>query len=86
MKSLMLRSKKYWPHFKLEQLEFEGYSASDAAYGADNVNADWKKQAARKAKDYLNISGFSRKGLIQQLEYEGFTNSEAKHGADEVGL
>jgi hypothetical protein len=70
----------------IKQLEFEGYSESDAAYGADNVKADWKVQAVRSAKNYLDISGFSRVGLIHQLEFDGYTNSEAKYAADQVGL
>ena len=38
--------------------------------------------AARKAKDYLDMSGFSRSGLISQLEYEGFSTADATFGAD----
>lgn len=69
----------------IEQLEYEGYTASEAKYGADNCGADWYEQAVRKAKDYLNYSAFSYAGLIEQLEYEGFTNAQAKYGADNCG-
>lgn len=41
-----------------------------------------QKNALSKAKQYLNISGFSRKGLIEQLEFEGFSHEEALYGVD----
>ena len=66
----------------IKQLEFEGFSNSEAIYGVDAQNADWKYQAERKAKSYLSSSGFSRTGLIKQLEFEGFSNSEAIYGVD----
>ena len=69
----------------IEQLEFEGYSHSEAKYAADNCGADWKEQAAQKALDYLDYSAFSYSGLIEQLEYEGFTTSEATYGVDNCG-
>lgn len=69
----------------IEQLEYEGFSQSEAQYGADNCGADWKEQAARKAKEYLEFSAFSYKGLIEQLEYEGFTSVEAEYGVDNCG-
>lgn len=70
----------------IEQLEFEGFTNSDATYGVDAQNADWNKQAAKKAASYLAISAFSRSGLIEQLEFEGFTQAQAKYGADSTGL
>ena len=69
----------------VEQLEFEGFSNSEAKFGADNCGADWKEQAAKKAKQYMDYSAFSRKGLIEQLEYEGFTLEQAEYGAKAVG-
>lgn len=69
----------------VEQLKYEGFSQSEAQYGADNCGADWKEQAAKKAKDYLSYTAFSYNGLIEQLEYEGFTNAEAQYGADNCG-
>jgi len=66
----------------IEQLEFEGFSTADAAYGVDSLSVDWKKQAAQKAKDYLDYSAFSPEGLIEQLEFEGFTNAQAEYGAE----
>lgn len=70
----------------IAQLEYEGYSHSEAKDAADNCGADWKAQAVLKAKDYLEYSSFSRDGLIDQLEYEKFTRSEAEYAADHCGI
>ena len=70
----------------IEQLEYEGYSKSDATYAVDTLDVNWKEQAAKSAESYLEFSSFSRSGLIDQLMYEGFTRSEAEYGASSVGL
>lgn len=44
-----------------------------------------QKNAVRKAKSYLDYSGFSRSGLIKQLEYEKFSHEDAVYGADNIG-
>lgn len=69
----------------IEQLEFEGFSNSEATYAADNCGADWNEQAALKAQQYLEYSTFSRSELIDQLEFEGFTHSQAVYGAEQNG-
>lgn len=66
----------------IEQLEYEGFTTSDAIYGVDAQNADWYQQAVLKAMDYLDFMSFSLSGLIDQLEFEGFTTAEATHGAE----
>jgi len=38
--------------------------------------------ARQKAADYLDMTAFSRKGLIDQLVYEGFTQADATYGVD----
>lgn len=68
----------------IEQLEYEGYSHSEAVYAADNCGADWNQQAVKKAKEYLEVMSFSRSELIEQLEYEGFTHEQAVYGVDRV--
>lgn len=68
----------------IEQLEFEGYSHSEAVYAADHCGADWNEQAVKKAKQYLEYSSFSRSGLVEQLEFEGFTHSQAEYAVREV--
>lgn len=69
----------------IDQLEYEGYSYSEAVYGADHCGADWYEQAALKAADYLDLMAFSRQGLIDQLEYEGFTYDQALYGVKQNG-
>ena len=66
----------------VDQLEYEGYSYSEAVYGADHCGADWFEQAAGKAKDYLDVMSFSYDGLVEQLEFEGFTHEQAVYGAN----
>ena len=69
----------------IEQLEYEGYSYSEAKYAADNCGANWKEQAAKCAANYLSHMPFSRQGLIEQLEYEGFTHEQAVYGVTQAG-
>lgn len=66
----------------VDQLEYEGFTYSEATYAADNCGADWYQQALLKAWDYLESLPFSYSGLIDQLEYEGFTYDQAVYGAD----
>lgn len=70
----------------IKQLQYEGYSSSDASFAVDHINADWNDQAVKSAKDYLEYDNFSRLSLINQLEYEGFTSAQAKYGVDKAGL
>jgi hypothetical protein len=69
-----------------KQLRYEGFSKSDATYGASHSGANWMKQAVRAAKQYLHSMPFSRSGMVEQLEYEGFTHAQALHGARGAGL
>lgn len=70
----------------IDQLEFEGFSASDSAFGAANAGANWTDEADQKAASYMSFESFSRSGLISQLEFEGFTSAQSSHGATSVGL
>jgi hypothetical protein len=47
---------------------------------------DWKEQAALSAENYLEVTAFSRQGLIDQLVFEGFTEEQATYGVDQTGL
>lgn len=69
----------------IEQLEYEGYTYSEATYGADHCGADWYEQAAKAAKEYLEIFSFSRSRLIEQLEFEGFSHDQAVYGVEQNG-
>ena len=68
----------------VDQLKYEGFTDSEARYGAENCGADWYEQAARKAQEYLDYTSFSRQGLIDQLKYEGFTSEQAEYGVNQV--
>lgn len=70
----------------IEQLEYEGYTNSEAVYAADNCGADWNEQAIKSAKSYISTMSFSYDGLVEQLEYEGFTHAQAVYGAEANGL
>ena len=68
----------------IEQLEYEGYSSSEAEYAVEHCGADWNEQACDMARDYLEMMAFSRSSLIEQLEFEGFTHSQAVYGVDQA--
>ena len=81
-----LRSSAFSYSGLVKQLEYEGYSNSEAKRAADKCGADWKEQALKSAKSYLRLnSGFSEKGLKRQLVYEGFTDDEAAYGVKYCG-
>ncbi|MFA6475790.1 MAG: Ltp family lipoprotein [Candidatus Paceibacterota bacterium] len=44
-----------------------------------------QKNAAKKAKSYLNYTAFSYGGLVAQLEYDQFSHADAVYGADNSG-
>ena len=69
----------------IDQLEYEGFSASEAEHAVANCGADWYEQAAKSARSYLNVMSFSRSELIDQLEYEGFTYDQAVYGVEQNG-
>lgn len=55
----------------------------------DHVTVDWNEQAAKAAKNYLDMTSFSRKGLIEQLSSDagdGYTKEQATYGVDKAGL
>lgn len=70
----------------IEQLEYNGFTHTEAVYAADTCGADWFEQAAKKAENYLKVSGFSENGLIEQLQYNGFTYEQAVYGAKQNGF
>ena len=68
------------------QLKYEGFSTSDATYGASHSGANWWRQAVKKARDYLKMQAFSFSGMVAQLQYEGFTRAQAVYGARAMRL
>lgn len=69
----------------IDQLKFEGFSAEDATFGADNAGADWNAECAQKAQSYIDMTSFSRDGLAEQLAFEGFLPAEIEFGLAAVG-
>lgn len=70
----------------IKQLEFDKYTAADAAYAADSLKADWNEQAMKKAKSYLDTMPFSHDALIKQLAFDGFTPAQAEFGTTKAGI
>lgn len=69
----------------IKQLEYEGYTKSEARWAVNNCGANWNLQAVLKAEEYLDFMTFSRSGLIDQLMYEGFSRSQAEYAVDNLG-
>ena len=69
----------------IEQLEFEGYSSSEATVAVDSLSIDYNEQAYRAAKNYLLMMPFSSLELVEQLEFEGYTQSQAIAGVSRIG-
>ncbi|HLS78486.1 MAG TPA: Ltp family lipoprotein [Nocardia sp.] len=45
-----------------------------------------QQNAVRAAQQYLEISAFSRSGLIAQLEYEGYSTADATSAVDSLNV
>lgn len=69
----------------IDQLKFEGFTESDAAFAVASCGADWNEQALNKAQNYLSVSAFSYSGLYDQLSFEGFLPQEAQYAIDNCG-
>lgn len=58
---------------------------SSSAESLETNETQGQKNAVKKAKSYLNVSAFSRNGLVEQLKFEGFTEEEATYGVEHCG-
>ena len=63
--------------------EADSAVSADASVGSSATMG--QRNAAEKAKQYLEYTAFSYTGLIQQLQYEGYPVDEATYGADNCG-
>lgn len=45
-----------------------------------------QKNAIRMAESYLNLTAFSKSGLINQLKYEGFNDKDATYAANQINV
>jgi hypothetical protein len=71
----------------------DGFPAGDAEFAVARLEAeggvDWNAEAAEAAKSYLELTSFSRQGLIDQLtsQYgDEFTPEQAEYGVSQTGL
>ena len=67
----------------------EEQAAQAVEYLETNSMVDWNEQAVKAAKQYMEISSFSKDGLIEQLtsEYGGrFTAEQAEYAVSQLGL
>lgn len=69
----------------VDQLKFEGYTDSEAAYGASNCGADWNAAAVKSAQSYLSLMSMSRDELYSQLEFDGYTPEQINYALSAVG-
>lgn len=63
----------------------DGFTAAEAQYAVDHVDADWNAEAVESAKSYLEISPMSRSELIEQLSSsagDGFTYAQALYAVN----
>ena len=70
----------YSPPTLIQHLRYdEGFSKADAAYAADHVRANWKKEAVESAQERVwTPFGYSPTSLIWHLRYDnGFTKADA---------
>ena len=65
----------------------EQFTAEEAQYAIDHVEANWKNNALEKAKNYQDSMSMSKKAIYDQLtsEYgEQFTAEEAQYAVDNL--
>ncbi len=53
---------------------------------AASAESTAQANAREKASEYLQVSAFSRMGLIKQLEFEGFSKANATYGVDKQNV
>ena len=65
--------------------KYEGYSSDVAHHAVDNLKADYKVNALKMAKSYMNSTGLSGTKLYKQLtDFEKFTSEEASYAMDNL--
>ena len=65
--------------------KYEGYSSDVAHHAVDNLKADYKVNALKMAKSYINSTGLSGTKLYKQLtDFEKFTDEEASYAIDNL--
>ena len=59
--------------------------SDDSAPEASSLTTS-QENAVRSAQDYLQVTAFSRTGLIGQLEFEGFSTEDATFAVDSLDI
>ena len=65
----------------------EKFTADEAQYAIDHIQADWNENALKKAKNYRETMDMSDDGIYDQLtsEYgEQFTSEEADYAMQHI--
>ncbi len=65
----------------------DGYSKADATFAANNVEANWNKEAVEAAQGYLDTMPFSKDDLVQQLSSaagDEYTRAQADYALNKV--
>ena len=80
----------------IEQLSSEygdGFEVEDATFAVEyleeNNMVDWNEQAVKAAQKYLDLTSFSKEGLIEQLSSEygdKYTKEQAQYAVSAVGF
>jgi hypothetical protein len=61
-------------------------AAADQAAAAAAAVPVAQQNAKRSAESYIEMSGFSRSGLIKQLQFEGFAEKDANRAIDSMNV
>lgn len=88
-----IRAKEYVKSFggsykKVKQyLESDEFTPEEVTFGVENCGADWKEEAIRAAKKYIEHNGkYSFEKMVFQLTWFDFTQEEAEHAAKHLEL
>ena len=92
-KKALAKAKEYlndgtgWSFVEIvNNLDSDGFDHSDVLWAMDNLDADWKEQAATRAKNIIGMGPASRSMMIDELKnHAEFTQEEAEYGADNCG-
>jgi colicin import membrane protein len=69
----------------LEELRKEG-EAKREAEAAEPTMTSSQENAIESAQSYVDMSGFSKEGLIEQLQFEKFSKADAQFAVDHIDV